>query len=326
MSRPDMATLRRREQTAAAAEVGVTDLTFLGYPDGLVTPSFELRRDLSRVIRQFRPGRVLTSSPERDWRRLGASHPDHLAVGEAATCAVYPDARNPFAHPELLAEGLEPHTVPELWLFAGPRSDVVVDTTAAFDRKVAALLSHRSQIADPDAVTDRVREWGTGTATEAGMDPGAVAETFQRVLDRLTAVGVRAGPLTGALPSERDRLADAGPRSGETSCSDGSVPRSSPIPGGSSGSGWSARRWCSASQPTSPPTPPTTTRRSCRPPTSRSRPPTWPAPTSPRRRVPRACWRSRGPTAASCRPPTRPRWPGWPPRSPRTRSLRCPPR
>ena len=77
-----------------------------------------------------------------------ASHPDHLAAGEAAICAVYPDARNPFAFPELLEEGLEPHTVPELWIMATERADRVVDATDHFDRKLAALRSHRSQVGD----------------------------------------------------------------------------------------------------------------------------------------------------------------------------------
>ncbi len=86
---------------------------FLGYPDGRVEPTLDLRRDLSRVIRQVRPHRVVTQSPERNYERIYASHPDHRAAGEAALCAVYPDARNPFAHPELLEEeGLEPWSVP----------------------------------------------------------------------------------------------------------------------------------------------------------------------------------------------------------------------
>src|SRR5665213_2692549 len=121
MSRPDMAALRQREQRAAAAEVGVTDVRFLGYPDGRLQPTLELRRDISRVIRRVMPDRVLTHSPERRWDFIFASHPDHLAAGEAAVCAVYPDARNPFAHPELLEEELEPWTVNELWIMGGPR-------------------------------------------------------------------------------------------------------------------------------------------------------------------------------------------------------------
>src|SRR5205814_8227845 len=118
----------------------------LGYPDGRLAPSIELRRDISRVIRQFRPQRVVTQSPERNYRRIYASHPDHLAAGEAALCAVYPDARNPFAHPELAAEGLEAHAVAEVWMMAGPAPDQYVDVTDVFDRKVSALLRHVSQM------------------------------------------------------------------------------------------------------------------------------------------------------------------------------------
>src|ERR1700756_5108563 len=102
VSRSDMAVLRRGEQTKAADQVGVHDLRFLGYPDGRVEATLELRRDLARVIRQVRPDRVLCPSPERSYARIGVGHPDHRAVGSAALDAVYPDARNPFAFPELL--------------------------------------------------------------------------------------------------------------------------------------------------------------------------------------------------------------------------------
>src|SRR5579872_3754345 len=129
ITRPEMATIRRQEQRAAAAEVGVTDVTFLGYPDGRLVPSIELRRDISRQIRRHRPQRLVCQSPDRLWERLGASHPDHLAAGEAAVDAAYPDARNPFAHPELLEEGLEPFAVSEIWMMAAPGANRVVDVT-----------------------------------------------------------------------------------------------------------------------------------------------------------------------------------------------------
>jgi LmbE family N-acetylglucosaminyl deacetylase len=99
MSRHDMAMLRRREQTDAAAQVGVTDLVFLGHGDGRVQPTLQLRADISAVIRRVRPRVVLSQSPERNLDRIYASHPDHLAAAEATLCAVYPDARNPFAFP-----------------------------------------------------------------------------------------------------------------------------------------------------------------------------------------------------------------------------------
>jgi LmbE family N-acetylglucosaminyl deacetylase len=181
VSRAEVAALRREEQRAAADKVGVSDVAFLGYPDGRLLPSLELRRDISRVIRQFRPDRVVTQSPERNWERLYASHPDHLAAGEATTCAVYPDARNPFAHPELLDEGLEPHTVPELWIMATERANRVVDATEQFDRKLAALKSHRSQVGEGEHLEDILRPWMSGAALSAGLPDGRLAEAFHVV-------------------------------------------------------------------------------------------------------------------------------------------------
>jgi len=179
--RPEMAEIRRREQRAAAAALGVTDVVFLGYPDGRLVVSLDLRRDISRVIRQVRPQRVICSSPDRVLDRLYASHPDHLAAGEAAVCAIYPDARNPFAHPDLLAAGLEPHAVAEMWVMAGGDPSEFVDVTDAFDRKMEALLCHRSQLPDPEATTEGVRGWMEGTARAGGLPEGRLAEAFRVV-------------------------------------------------------------------------------------------------------------------------------------------------
>jgi LmbE family N-acetylglucosaminyl deacetylase len=178
-----MAALRQDEQRAAAAAVGVTDVRFLGHPDGMVQATLELRRDISRVIRRVRPERVITQSPERNWDFIFASHPDHMAAGEAAVCAVYPDARNPFAHPELLdAEGLEPWTVNELWIM-GPgkpsSSTIAVDTTTTVERKVAALMCHKSQLPDPDAIAERIRLGARAQAEAAGLPEGSSAEMFR---------------------------------------------------------------------------------------------------------------------------------------------------
>jgi len=180
--RQEMPRIRRAEQQAAAKEVGVGEVIFLGYPDGRLHPSLELRRDISRVIRQVRPDRVVCQSPERSWNRIFASHPDHLAAGEATVCAVYPDARNPFAHPELLAEeGLEPHVVRELWLMGVERPDRFVDVTGQVERKLAALRCHASQHPDVPAMEQRVRGWLAATAEAAGLPPGRAAEAFRAV-------------------------------------------------------------------------------------------------------------------------------------------------
>ncbi|HUY48992.1 MAG TPA: PIG-L deacetylase family protein [Streptosporangiaceae bacterium] len=181
--RAEMATLRRKEQTAAAACVGVHDLRFLGYPDGKVEPSLALRKDLARVIRQVRPDRLVCSSPERNYQRIGASHPDHRAVGSAALDAVYPDARNPFAFPELLAdEGLAPWKVREVWISAAPAADHYVDITDTFGRKIAALRAHESQTGHMDNLEEFLRGWLTRTAERGGLPAGRLAEAFQ-VLD-----------------------------------------------------------------------------------------------------------------------------------------------
>jgi LmbE family N-acetylglucosaminyl deacetylase len=182
--RHEMAPLREAEQRAAAAALGVTDVRFLGYPDGRLTPSIELRRDISREIRRHRPDRVLTQSPEIWWRRLGASHPDHRAAGEAAVDAVYPDARNPFAHPELLAEeGLEPWSVREMWLMAAPdeRIDHVVDVTDTVEHKLKALRAHVSQTAHMTDLDHRIRSLGGAWALRFGLPSGHLGEAFQVV-------------------------------------------------------------------------------------------------------------------------------------------------
>jgi LmbE family N-acetylglucosaminyl deacetylase len=183
VSRSDMAVLRRGEQTEAARQVGVRDLRFLGYPDGRVEATLELRRDLARVIRQVRPDRVVCPSPERNYVRLGIGHPDHRAVGSAALDAVYPDARNPFAFPELLsAEGLEAWIVREVWISGTAAPTHYVDVTHTFPRKMAALRAHVSQISDRDGLEHFLRERLAQAAARGGLPEGSLAEGFQ-VLD-----------------------------------------------------------------------------------------------------------------------------------------------
>lgn len=180
--RSEIPRIRRAEQVAAAAALGVTDVRFLGYRDGSLTVDMGLRRDISRVIRQVRPERMLIQSPERNWKRIPASHPDHLAAGEAAMFAIYPDARNPFAHPELLQdEGLKDWVVPEIWVMAGPTPTHAVDITDFFEHKIAALLAHESQTAHMDDLAERIKGWLTSGAQAAGLPEGRLAETFQVV-------------------------------------------------------------------------------------------------------------------------------------------------
>ncbi len=180
--REQIPAIRRAEQTAAAAAVGVDDVRFLGHVDGEVVADLALARAISRRIREHRPDLVITSSPERSYRRVGASHPDHRAVGDATLDAVYPFARNPFAFPELLEEeGLEPWIVAEVWLGGDDHPDLYVDVTDVVDRKLAALHEHGSQLTDPDALDDRIVEWLRATAAAGGLPEGRLAEAVRVV-------------------------------------------------------------------------------------------------------------------------------------------------
>ena len=172
--------IREAEQTAAAAEVGVTSLTFLHWPDGKVEPTLLLRREIARVIRTHKPDLVITQSPERNWDRIFSSHPDHLATGEATMRAVYPDARNPHALPELLREGFQPHTVWAVWISTA-QPTMVVDITKVFKRKYAALARHNSQVAHRHDLKPMLKAWARKTAKDAGLGKGRLAEGFKVV-------------------------------------------------------------------------------------------------------------------------------------------------
>ena len=132
------------------------------------------------MIRSVQPVRVLTQSPERNFQRIYASHPDHLAAGEATLCAVYPDARNPFAFPELLDEGLDPWSVPEVWMMVGNAHDTWVDITDSFHLKVDALpRAHASQTCHMENLADFLRGWAVSQAEAGGLAEGRLAEGFR---------------------------------------------------------------------------------------------------------------------------------------------------
>jgi LmbE family N-acetylglucosaminyl deacetylase len=179
MTPEELVVIRKDEQRAAAANVGVTDVRFLGHKDGTLIPSLELRKDLARVIREVRPNWLICHSPERHWSHIGISHPDHRAVGEACLDAVYPDARNPYAFPELLEEGLMPHVVEEVWTFGSPTPNAFIDVTNTFDQKMAALFSHVSQVGEAAGLEERMRSQMESSAQLAGFPQGSLAEAFR---------------------------------------------------------------------------------------------------------------------------------------------------
>jgi LmbE family N-acetylglucosaminyl deacetylase len=180
--RDKMASIRRAEQTNAAAAVGVTRLVFLGHMDGAAVVDMAMRHDISKVIREVRPQVVITHNPMRNLDSTYGSHPDHIATGEATMCAVYPDARNPFAFPGSECAELEDWAVSEVWVMLGAEANDFVDITEQLDRKILALRCHESQHRDPDGMEERVREWWKSIAAERGRPEGSSAEAF-RVVD-----------------------------------------------------------------------------------------------------------------------------------------------
>lgn len=179
--RDQIPSIRREEQRAAASVVGVDKVEFLGYKDGSLVQTPALVRDISRMIRKYRPDRVLCQSPERNYLRVPASHPDHRTAGSATLDAVYPYARNPFAFPELLEEGLEAFIVKEVILSAHPEANSYVEVTDTFAKKVEAILCHQSQNPNPSGVEPMVRKWLESIANLAGLRDGGLAEGFFRI-------------------------------------------------------------------------------------------------------------------------------------------------
>lgn len=174
-----MAQVRQKEQRDAGAALGVSDITYLNYRDGWLMPSIELRKEIVKAIRIAKPDRMLVQSPERNWERIFASHPDHLAAGETAIQAVYPDARNPYAFTDLKEAGFEPWRVREVWMTGSPTPNHFVDVTDTFSKKMAALHAHVSQTAHNKELEKMVREWGERNAQAQGLAEGRVAEVFK---------------------------------------------------------------------------------------------------------------------------------------------------
>jgi LmbE family N-acetylglucosaminyl deacetylase len=166
---------RRAEQARAAARLGAEVIT-LGYEDGTLQPTIELRRDLVRVMRRVRPDVVVAGDPTVWFRhRTYINHPDHRAAAQAAVEALYPAVKKASIFPELIAEGLEPHVVTEVWLGPTDEPDTWVDIAGVFDEKVALICEHASQFrpGPARAAFERI-------ASEAGRAGGlALAESFR---------------------------------------------------------------------------------------------------------------------------------------------------
>ncbi len=149
---------REAEQRAAAAVLGVKDVRFLDFLDGELEATYELKRDVVRVMREVRPRVVVTSDPSTFYASF-INHSDHRVAGEVVLDAVWPGTRSALYYPELYQdEGLAPHKVPEVYIAGSLNPDVTIDVTDFFDTKIRALAEHKSQIDDPDGLAERLRD------------------------------------------------------------------------------------------------------------------------------------------------------------------------
>ena len=147
-SAPDRtAELRMREQVAGSAAVGVSQVDFLAYPDGVLVYSLEMRRDIAREIRRYRPDAVLVGSWEVEFV-AGLNQADHRVAGLAALDAVR-DAGNRWVFPELIeTDGLEPWSPRWLLVSGDSRPTHGVDVTGeALERGIASLEAHAEYLA-----------------------------------------------------------------------------------------------------------------------------------------------------------------------------------
>ena len=178
----ELVRIRKAEQRAAAAVLGVREVLFLDYPDGTLQPTIELRRELTRIIRQLKPDRVVCGDPTAVFYGDNyINHPDHRAAAEAALYAVFPSAVTRPIFPELLAEGYEPHQVKEVYISGAAQPNIYIDISATLERKIEALRCHKSQLDPGDGAW--VREWAAETGKAAGLE---YAEAFlvMRLIDQ----------------------------------------------------------------------------------------------------------------------------------------------
>ncbi len=174
--KPELARLREIEQTAACQELGIHEIAFLHYPDGELEPTLLLRKELTRLIRQYQPEAVVIGDPQGVFYGNGyINHPDHRAAAQAGLYAVFPSSETRLIFTDLLEEGYEPHKVKRVYIHGAEKPDTWVDISGTLEAKIAALRKHASQLGDWDPAQE-MREWAIGEGKEGGLD---YAEAFK---------------------------------------------------------------------------------------------------------------------------------------------------
>ena len=179
MTREALVAIREDEQREACRILGVKETIFLDYEDGMLEPSIPLRRELTRLIRRHRPETVLTGDPTvRFYGTTYMNHPDHRAAADVALDAVFPSAGTRLIFPELLAEGLEPHEVRQVYIHGADRPDTYVDIAETLDVKLAALRAHKSQMGEWDP-SEMITQWAAEQGRRRKLK---AAESYRRMI------------------------------------------------------------------------------------------------------------------------------------------------
>lgn len=157
MTTEKLCALRHTEQRHAADVIGAKAVHFLDVEDGYLTPSIDLRRNIVREIRRYKPDILVTCDPQNLFALYGLNHPDHRACGQVVLDAVFPAAGNKVFFPELLDEGFEPHMPKEVWCSLTTQPNIIVDVTETWDIKLQAILEHKTQVQDADKLIERMK-------------------------------------------------------------------------------------------------------------------------------------------------------------------------
>lgn len=170
MTQEGLMRIREEEQRNACKVLGVKEVVFLRYPDGILQPTIPLRRDLTRLIRKYRPDAVVCGDPTvRFYGNSYMNHPDHRVAADVALDAVFPSAGTRLIFPELLSEGLEPHEVKRVFIHGSEKPDTFIDIRSTIEIKVAALKEHRSQLGNWDP-GEMLREWARDAGKAHGLE------------------------------------------------------------------------------------------------------------------------------------------------------------
>lgn len=178
MTPEKLADIRRAEQNEAGRITGVKECIYLGYPDGLLVNSLELRKELVKIMRQYKPQVVGAMDPTNFFPSSDyINHPDHRAAGTAVLDAVFPAVEMPILYPDLVEQGYLAHKVNYVYVYFTHQPNYYVDISDTIETKIEALRAHKSQMGEWDPA-DRIRQWAKDTGKQVGF---SAAEAFRRI-------------------------------------------------------------------------------------------------------------------------------------------------